>query len=123
MFVTTYGWYRGRPTYFYSFGVFTVIWALTVVAAAYSLVQERNHPRTGFLFDPSDPLQLMVAASGGGLEALGGLENIRKNEDVRVRFLDSRGVARDDAAGESQSSPAMRFTVEPVSGDAGQSPR
>ncbi|KAG1811483.1 uncharacterized protein BJ212DRAFT_513004 [Suillus subaureus] len=47
MHILTYGWYSGRPTYIYILFIFTVIWAVTVSAAVYSLIQERTHPCTG----------------------------------------------------------------------------
>ncbi|KAG1728080.1 hypothetical protein EDB19DRAFT_1913904 [Suillus lakei] len=84
----------GRLTYIYIIAIFTVIWAVTVSAAAYSLIQERTHPHTGPVFDASNPVHLMMASSAGGLETLAGFENdgVVMNERARVRFLDGRGV-------------------------------
>ncbi|KAG1876718.1 hypothetical protein DFJ58DRAFT_740913 [Suillus subalutaceus] len=65
MYITTYGWYSGRPTYIYILCVFTVIWAATVLAAVYSLIQERTHPRTNPTFDVSNPVHLDDGIFGG----------------------------------------------------------
>ncbi|KAG1842187.1 hypothetical protein DFJ58DRAFT_748255 [Suillus subalutaceus] len=115
MFVTTYGWYRGRPTYIYVLIVFTVIWVVTVSAAVYSLIQDCIHPRTGPIFDASNPVHLMMASSAGGLEALARFEDngALENEHARVRLLDGRGVtvAPDDAVGEKASAPPTRPTM------------
>ncbi|KAG2338417.1 hypothetical protein BDR05DRAFT_951933 [Suillus weaverae] len=119
MFVTSYGWYRGRLTYIYIVAIFTVIWAATVLTAAYSLIQERTHPQTGPVFDVSNPVHLMMASSAGGLETLAGFEDggVMENERARVRFLNGRDVAPDDAVGRTTSAwptrSTMRFEIVP----------
>ncbi|KAG1887764.1 hypothetical protein F4604DRAFT_1718256, partial [Suillus subluteus] len=115
MYITTYGWERKSLTYIYILCVFTVIWAVTVLAAVYSLIQERTHPRTGPTFDASNPVHLMMASSAGGLETLAGFEDngALENERARVRLLDGRGVtvAPDDAVGEKTSARPTRSTI------------
>ncbi|KAG0699919.1 hypothetical protein DFH29DRAFT_934642 [Suillus ampliporus] len=117
MIVLTIGWSSQSLTYIYLLGVLTVIWAITVSAAAYSLIQ--GGTRSGPLFDVSNPVHLMMASSGGGLENLAELasDGVNGIERVRVRLLDDHGVAHDDAAGEKKSARArgskMRFTIEP----------
>ncbi|KAG2141261.1 hypothetical protein DEU56DRAFT_274005 [Suillus clintonianus] len=127
MFVATYGWYSGRLTYIYIIGVFTVIWAVTVAAATFSLIQERIHPCIGLSFDASNPIHLMMASSAGGLEALAGFENDggMMNERVQIRFLDGRGAAPGDAVGEDTSvqptRSSMRFEIVPdLDGEGGK---
>ncbi|KAG2141259.1 hypothetical protein DEU56DRAFT_273886 [Suillus clintonianus] len=118
-YITTYGWYSGHLTYIYIIGVFTVIWAVTVSAAMYGLIQEGSHPRTGPIFDASNPVHLMMASSAGGLETLAGFENegVMINERTRVRFLDGRGVTPGEAVGETASTlptrSTMRFEIVP----------
>ncbi|KAG1728077.1 hypothetical protein EDB19DRAFT_167647 [Suillus lakei] len=117
MFVTTYGWYIGHPTYVYLLAVFTVIWTITVSAAGYSLIQGRTRSRA--LFDASNPVHLMMASSAGGLENLAGFhpDGAQNNDNVRVRLLDDRGMMHSDAAGEEKPVRArgsrMWFTIEP----------
>ncbi|KAG1847334.1 hypothetical protein DFJ58DRAFT_747045 [Suillus subalutaceus] len=113
MYIFTYGWDRKRPTYIYILCVFVFIWTVTVSAAVYSLIQERTHPRTGPIFDASNPVHLMMAASAGGLETLAGFEDngALANERARVRLLDGRGVAPDDAVGENTSARSTRSTM------------
>ncbi|KAG1883592.1 hypothetical protein F4604DRAFT_1677355 [Suillus subluteus] len=113
MHILTYGWDRKRPTYIYILCVFVVIWTVTVSAAVYSLIQERTHPRTGPTFDASNPVHLMMASSAGGLETLAGFEDngALANERARVRLLDGRGVAPDDAVGEKTSARPTRSTM------------
>ncbi|KAG1820915.1 uncharacterized protein BJ212DRAFT_968379 [Suillus subaureus] len=113
MYITTYGWYRGRRTYIYTLVIFTVIWAVTVSAAVYSLIQERTHPRSCTTFDASNPVHLMVASSAGGLETLARFEDnvALENEHARVRLLDGRDVAPDDAVGEKTSAQPTRSTM------------
>ncbi|KAG2141262.1 hypothetical protein DEU56DRAFT_940709 [Suillus clintonianus] len=117
MFVTTYGWSIGRPTYAYLIGVFTIIWAITVSAAGYGLIQGRFRSRP--LFDASNPVHLMMASSAGGLENIAGfhVDSAQNNEHVRVRLLDDLGVVHGNAAEEGTSVPAsatrMWFTIEP----------
>ncbi|KAG1816002.1 uncharacterized protein BJ212DRAFT_1481065 [Suillus subaureus] len=113
MFITTYGWYRGHLTYIYILVVFTVIWAVTVSAAAYSLIQECTHPHTGPTFDASNPVHLMMASSAGGLETLTRFENngALENERTRVRLLDGRDVVPDDAVGEKTYVRPTRSTM------------
>lgn len=106
--VTTYGWSSHHFTYIYILGVLTVIWAVTISAAAYSLIQGRtqSHP----LFDAANPVHLMMAASAGGLENLAGFhpDSVTNSERVRVRL-----EADCDDLGEGASSGSrMRFRVE-----------
>ncbi|KAG2358317.1 hypothetical protein BDR07DRAFT_1489596 [Suillus spraguei] len=62
-YIITYGWYSERLTYIYIMIVLTLIWALTVSLAMYSLIQEHTHPRTSTDFDASNPVHLMMASS------------------------------------------------------------
>lgn len=108
MSVMTYGWSSHHLTYIYILGVLTVIWAVTVSAAAYSLIQGRaqSHP----LFDAANPVHLMMAASAGGLENLAGFhpDGVTSSERVRVRL-----EADCDDLGEGASSGSrMRFRIE-----------
>ncbi|KAG1842188.1 hypothetical protein DFJ58DRAFT_844791 [Suillus subalutaceus] len=110
MYITTYGWYRGRLTYIYILCVFTVIWAVTVSAAVYSLIHECIRPRANPAFDASNPVHLMMAS---GLETLPGFEDNGdlENERARVRLLDGQDVAPDDAVGEKTSARPTRSTM------------
>ncbi|KAG1887760.1 hypothetical protein F4604DRAFT_1674928 [Suillus subluteus] len=81
MYITTYGWYRERLTYIYILCVFTVIWAVTVLAAVYKTLP--------------------------GFEDNGDLEN----ERARVRLLDGQDVAPDNAVGEKTSARPTRSTM------------
>ncbi|KAG1728079.1 hypothetical protein EDB19DRAFT_1747977 [Suillus lakei] len=120
--VATYGWSSEHLTYIYLLGVLTVIWAVTVSAAAYSLIQGCAHSRP--LFDASDPVHLMMASSAGGLENLAGFhpDGAKSSERVRVRLEDGHGVAHADATGEEKSVRAsgskMRFKIESDTGKA-----
>ncbi|OAX39856.1 hypothetical protein K503DRAFT_49717 [Rhizopogon vinicolor AM-OR11-026] len=90
MYITTYGWASNHRTFFLLIVVITMIWGTTVLAAAYSLIKER-YSDTDTSFDFSDPVQLIVAASAGGLEGpLRELESDRLEdcEDLTVRFID-----------------------------------
>lgn len=120
MYVSTYGWDGKRLTYIYILCVFTVIWAVTVAAAVFSLIQERTHPRTCPTFDASNPVHLMVASSAGGLETLARFEDngALENDRARVRLSDGRDVAPDDEVGEKTSarptgSTMPRFEIVP----------
>lgn len=108
MSVMTYGWSSERLTYIYILGVLTVIWAVTVSAAAYSLNQGRtqSHP----LFDAANPVHLMMASSAGGLENLAGFhpDGATSSELVRVRLEAGCGNPGEG----SSSSSKMRFKVE-----------
>ncbi|KAG1724511.1 uncharacterized protein EDB91DRAFT_140795 [Suillus paluster] len=89
MYITTYGWHSQNRTFILLLVVITMIWGTTVLAAVYSLIQERYHPSDPS-FDFSDPVHLIMAASGGGLE--GQLRNMNLNqedrsEDIPVRFV------------------------------------
>ncbi|KAG1723845.1 uncharacterized protein EDB91DRAFT_1270577 [Suillus paluster] len=118
MFVTTYGWESGRLTFIYLLGLFTVIWVITVSAAGYSLIQGRTH--SGPLFDLSNPVHLIMASSGGGLESLAGFEDdgVESNELVQVLLLNDHDEAYDIAEGGKKfaraSGSKMRFTTELV---------
>ena len=109
MFVTTFGWSSGHPTYTFVVGVLTVIWALTIAAAVYSL--SKADPPTELLFDPSNPVHLMMASSAGGLQNLAGFEegDTKDNDHVRVCLRES--LTHDDA--EEARRPGMHFTIVP----------
>ncbi|KAG2039845.1 hypothetical protein BDR03DRAFT_1008525 [Suillus americanus] len=98
MFIATYGWYSGL-TYIYILCIFTVIWAVTVSAAVYGLIQECIHPPTCPTFDASNPVHLMVASSAGGLETLPGFKDngALENERARVRLLNDRNGGKPSA--------------------------
>ncbi|KAG2358315.1 hypothetical protein BDR07DRAFT_1489593 [Suillus spraguei] len=120
MKIVTYGWSSERLTYIYIIIVLTIIWALTVSLAVYSLIQEHTHSDTSTDFDASNPVHLMMACSAGGLETLAGFEDdgVTKNEHARVRFrVDGEGVALGDAVGERTSAQPIksmiRFEVVP----------
>ncbi|KIK44685.1 hypothetical protein CY34DRAFT_802445 [Suillus luteus UH-Slu-Lm8-n1] len=108
MSIMTYGWSSERLTYIYILAVLTVIWAVTISAAAYSLIQGRtqSHP----LFDAANPVHLMMASSAGGLENLAGFhpDSATSSELVRVRLEAGCG----DLGAGACSSPKMRFKVE-----------
>jgi hypothetical protein len=108
MSITTYGWSSERLTYIYILGVLTVIWAVTISAASYSLIQGRtqSHP----LFDAANPVHLMMASSGAGLENFAGFhpDGATSSEHVRVRLEADSGDKGEGAC----SSPKMRFKVE-----------
>jgi len=69
--------------------VMTLIWGTTVLAAGYSLIEEKIH-HSDPSFDFSDPIDLIMAASGGRLESqLGkGDREVDNSEDITVRFED-----------------------------------
>ncbi|KAG0694012.1 hypothetical protein DFH29DRAFT_961944 [Suillus ampliporus] len=90
MYITTYGWRSQTHTFILLLVVITIIWGATVFAAGYSLIQERYHPSDPS-FDFSDPVHLIMAASGGGLEGqLRELDMSKadNSEDIPIRFVD-----------------------------------
>ncbi|KAG1724509.1 uncharacterized protein EDB91DRAFT_1170737 [Suillus paluster] len=83
MYITTYGWRSHSRTFIY-------LPCATMLAALYSITQERYSP-SDRSFDFFDPLYLITAASGGGLE--GQLRELDisqtdKIEDLIVQFGD-----------------------------------
>jgi hypothetical protein len=89
MYITTYGWRSKAYTYILLLVVMTLIWGTTVLAAGYSLIEEKiRHSDPSFDF--SDPIDLIMAASGGRLESqLGkGDREADNSEDITVRFED-----------------------------------
>jgi hypothetical protein len=88
MYITTYGWKSDHRTFFLLLVVITLIWATTVLAAAYGLIKEKYLVGDSS-FDFSDPVHLIVAASAGGLEVpLRELDSDREREDLMVQFVD-----------------------------------
>ncbi|KAG1837652.1 hypothetical protein DFJ58DRAFT_846391 [Suillus subalutaceus] len=89
MYITTYGWRSQAHTYILLLVVITMIWGATLIAAGYSLIQEKIHASDPS-FDFSDPVDLVIAASGGRLESYlhEGERNKYTSEDVTVRFED-----------------------------------
>ncbi|KAG1877265.1 hypothetical protein F4604DRAFT_1924339 [Suillus subluteus] len=89
MYITTYGWRSQAHTYILLLVVITMIWGATLLAAGYSLIQEKIHASDPS-FDFSDPVDLVIAASGGRLESYlhEGERNKYTSEDVTVRFED-----------------------------------
>ncbi|KAG1787125.1 uncharacterized protein HD556DRAFT_1410779 [Suillus plorans] len=90
MYITTYGWQSQSYTYIFLLVVLTVIWGATILAAGYSLMQEKP-TASDPSFDFSDPVDLIIAASGGRLESQlcdddEDQEDYR--EDIIVRFED-----------------------------------
>ncbi|KAG2141260.1 hypothetical protein DEU56DRAFT_940703 [Suillus clintonianus] len=110
MSVTTYGWSSKRLTYIYLLAILTIIWAVTVSAAAYSLHQGRSRSRP--LFDASNPVHLMMASSEGGFEPSG----VKSNADVRVHLqVHDQNIAHGDATGEKSvraSGSKMRIKID-----------
>jgi hypothetical protein len=103
MSIMTYGWSSEHLTYIYILGVLTAIWAVTVSAAAYSLVQGRIHPHP--LFDAANPVHLMMASAAGGLENIAGFDpdDATNSELVQVRLEGGCGDPGEGAC----SSPKM----------------
>ncbi|KAG2030595.1 hypothetical protein BDR03DRAFT_974395 [Suillus americanus] len=92
MYITTYGWRSKSFTYILLLVVITVIWGATILTAGYSLIQETIHPSDPS-FDFSDPIHLIIAASGGRLESQlhnGDGNEAGNSEDITVRFEDVR---------------------------------
>ncbi|KAG1837646.1 hypothetical protein DFJ58DRAFT_815360 [Suillus subalutaceus] len=90
MYFTTYGWRSKTYTYTLLLVVITLIWVTTVLAAGYSLIQEKIHASDSS-FDFSDPIDLIIAASGGRLESEfceGDGNKVDNSEDITVRFED-----------------------------------
>lgn len=90
MYIETYGWRSRSRTFILLLVVITLIWLATVLAAGYSLVQEKitaSDPS----FDFSDPVDLIIAASGGRLGPQLHDEDDEEehhSEDVVIRFED-----------------------------------
>ncbi|KAG1833236.1 hypothetical protein DFJ58DRAFT_228928 [Suillus subalutaceus] len=101
MYITTYGWRSKSYTYILLLVVITVIWGATILTAGYSLIQETIHPSDPS-FDFSDPIHLIIAASGGRLESQlhdGDGNEVDNSEDIVVRFEDvpekvGRGISK-----------------------------
>ncbi|KAG2147886.1 uncharacterized protein EDB93DRAFT_1250391 [Suillus bovinus] len=94
MYITTYGWRSRAHTYIFLLVVISMIWLATVSAAGYSLVQEKI-TATDASFDFSDPVDLIIAASGGRFESQLRDDDEEKgqdehNEDIAIRFEDVR---------------------------------
>ncbi|KAG1817203.1 uncharacterized protein BJ212DRAFT_156982 [Suillus subaureus] len=90
MYIMTYGWRSRAHTYLLLLVVITIIWGTTLLAAGYSLIQEKIHASDPS-FDFSDPIHLIMAASGGRLEsqlAEGDRNQAANSEDITVRFED-----------------------------------
>jgi hypothetical protein len=89
MYITTYGWQSQARTYILLLVVITMIWGTTVLAGAYSLIQEKIKPSDPS-FDFSDPVHLIIAASGGRLEPQldEGDRKVNNSEDITVYFED-----------------------------------
>ncbi|KAG0708734.1 hypothetical protein DFH29DRAFT_993613 [Suillus ampliporus] len=90
MYIATYGWRSRSLTFILVLVVITIIWGTTVFAAGYSIIQERYNPCDPS-FDFSNPIHLVIAASGGGPE--GQLRELDisqagDGEDITVRFVD-----------------------------------
>jgi hypothetical protein len=89
MYITTYGWQSQARTYILLLVVISMIWGTTVLAGAYSLIQEKIKPSDPS-FDFSDPVHLIIAASGGRLEPQldEGDRKVNNSEDITVYFED-----------------------------------
>ncbi|KAG2071075.1 hypothetical protein BDR04DRAFT_1231364 [Suillus decipiens] len=87
MYVITYGWQSRAYTYSFLLVAFTLIWGTTVFAAGYTLVQEKKYPSDPS-FDFSDPIDLIIATSGGRLEPDLCEGDKNKVDDITVRFED-----------------------------------
>ncbi|KAG2110505.1 uncharacterized protein F5147DRAFT_126459 [Suillus discolor] len=90
MYIETYGWRSRSRTFILLLVVITLIWLATVLAAGYSLVQEKA-TASDPSFDFSDPVDLIIAASGGRLGPQLHDEDDEEedhSEDVIIRFED-----------------------------------
>ncbi|KAG1743039.1 hypothetical protein EDB19DRAFT_1699533 [Suillus lakei] len=90
MYITTYGWRSQAHTYILLLVVITIIWGTTILAAGYSLIKEKFNTSDPS-FDFSDPVHLIIAASGGRLESQlreGDRNRADNSEDITVRFED-----------------------------------
>ncbi|KAG1898657.1 uncharacterized protein F5891DRAFT_1237123, partial [Suillus fuscotomentosus] len=95
MYITTYGWQSQSYTYIFLLVVLTMIWGATILAASYSLMQEKT-TASDPSFDFSDPVDLIIAASGGRLESQlcddddddDDEDQEDHREDIIVRFQD-----------------------------------
>ncbi|KAG2065139.1 hypothetical protein BDR04DRAFT_1109009 [Suillus decipiens] len=87
MYVITYGWQSEAYTYIYLLVVITLVWGTTIFAVGYALIQEKIHPSDPS-FDFTDPVDLIIATSGGRHESelCGG--DKEKVDDISVRFED-----------------------------------
>ncbi|KAG9308890.1 hypothetical protein JVU11DRAFT_11350 [Chiua virens] len=99
--VSTVGWAKKSPIYLYTILPVTFFACLTYAAIGYSVWNILHiGGRVCTDFDPTDPLQLMMASSTRVVDELPGLEGenlggfdevgIRNNEDVRVKLKDQR---------------------------------
>ncbi|KAG0708736.1 hypothetical protein DFH29DRAFT_1075158 [Suillus ampliporus] len=87
MYIATYGWRSQYRTFILVLVVITIIWGATVFAAGYSIIQERHNPSDPS-FDFSNPIHLVIAASGGGPEGQLDISQAGNSEDITVRFVD-----------------------------------
>ncbi|KAG2049798.1 hypothetical protein BDR06DRAFT_961101, partial [Suillus hirtellus] len=90
MYITTYGWQSQSYTYIFLLVMLTMIWGATILAASYSLMQEKS-TASDPSFDFSDPVDLIIAASGGRLESQlcdNDEDQEDHREDIIVRFED-----------------------------------
>ncbi|KAG1840854.1 hypothetical protein F4604DRAFT_1939882 [Suillus subluteus] len=90
MYITTYGWRSQAHTYIFLLVEITMIWSVTILAAGYSLIQEKIHASDPS-FDFSDPVDLIIAASVGRLQSEfceGDGNDVDNSEDITVRFED-----------------------------------
>ncbi|KAG2071071.1 hypothetical protein BDR04DRAFT_571712 [Suillus decipiens] len=112
MYITTYGWRSKAHTYILLLVVITLIWGTTVLAAGYSLIQEKIQASDPS-FDFSDPVDLIIAASGGKLESElcdSDEKEVNNNEDLTVRFEDVP-----EKAGRRISKRLVTVVPEPLS--------
>ncbi|KAG1833235.1 hypothetical protein DFJ58DRAFT_847876 [Suillus subalutaceus] len=90
MYIMTYGWRSQAHTYIFLLVEITMIWSVTILAAGYSLIQEKIHASDPS-FDFSDPVDLIIAASVGRLQSEfceGDGNDVDNSEDITVRFED-----------------------------------
>ncbi|KAG0708732.1 hypothetical protein DFH29DRAFT_1035361 [Suillus ampliporus] len=90
MYIMTYGWRSRSLTYIFLLVMITMFWGATMLAAGYSLIQERYY-HSDPSFDFSNPIHLITAASRGGLEGQLPELDIRREdriEDLAVQFGD-----------------------------------
>ncbi|KAG1817209.1 uncharacterized protein BJ212DRAFT_1501085 [Suillus subaureus] len=111
MYITTYGWRSQAHTYILLLVVITLIWGATILAAGYSLIQEKIHASDPS-FDFSDPVDLIIAASGGRLGSHlyeDDRNKVHTSEDITVRFEDVH-----DKLGRRTSKRLVTVAPEPL---------
>lgn len=92
MYISTIGWTRRSATYLLAILPITTTTILTFACALYSILRARKEDSSHrTIFDPSNPLHLIMASASGGL-ALGdfNMQGIIDNERVKVRLDDNR---------------------------------